>query len=466
MGDVGRTFCITCAVVCLCGVTRPACDRVVMAETPAHHAPGGRFRNPWPSFTDLMVQSRSVLKMIIESAKRELRRPRRHVALPRVRNPRVDLIAALCGGAAVGSRVAAWEPSRPRLAGARDSPVHTPTSPSCDGGFSGIQATWIGHATWLVQMNGLTIVTDPVWSERASAVQFAGPARAQPPGVALADIPKVDVVVVSHDHYDHLDYGSVQQLLERHADAQWFVPLGVRQWMLDAGAPPQHVHEMDWWDAATLRTTDKGEPRVELKQAYGRNREENEAIGSDEVSGPRELQLVCTPCQHNSGRYAQTTRNTLWASFCLIGGVEDLKFFFSGDTAYRGQPLDFVDTVEARDELPSCPAFKQIGERVGPFDLAALPVGAYEPRWFMSHIHTDPDDAVCIHRDVKSHHSVGMHWGTFKLTTEALDEPPARLRQALDDRNVPQEDFVCVEHGETIRVGKGGARVDLPAAAP
>ncbi|RJR20022.1 MAG: MBL fold metallo-hydrolase [Nitrospiraceae bacterium] len=255
--------------------------------------------------------------------------------------------------------------------------------------------TWIGHATLLIQMHGNNILTDPQFSERASPVQWAGPRRVVPPGIAMEDLPDIDIVIISHDHYDSLDVNTVRGLHARTGGdkTKFFVPLGLKAWFQKLEIT--NVVEMDWWD-------------------------EQEA-GS--------LKVIAVPMQHWGKRTPFNRNDHLWASWVII--ADDFRFYFGGDTGFSSH-------------------FKETGDRFGPFDLAALPIGAYEPRWFMRNHHINPEEAVQGHIALRSKKSVAMHWGTFMLTDEPLDEPPVRLRKALKDASVPEEAFRVLQHGETI----------------
>ena len=267
-------------------------------------------------------------------------------------------------------------------------------------------ATWIGHATVLVQAGGLNVLTDPVFSERASPVQFAGPRRAQPPGIALADLPAIDVVLVSHNHYDHLDRGSIVQLNERGQGRTIFlVPLGLKSWMQAQGV--HNVFELDWWDTHLVR----GMP----------------------------FQLV--PEQHWSARSLGDRNKTLWGGWAVR--APDLHWYFSGDTGYAAH-------------------FRAARERDGAFDLALLAIGAYEPRWFMRDQHMNPAEAVQAHRDLGARHSIGIHWGTFPLTDEALDQPPRDLAQARAAAGLAEADFGVLAIGQTHWLSAREARQSAP----
>ncbi|MEO8389926.1 MBL fold metallo-hydrolase [Polaromonas sp.] len=260
--------------------------------------------------------------------------------------------------------------------------------------------TWIGHASMLVQAGGLNVLTDPVFSQRASPVQFMGPSRVQPPGIALADLPPIDVVVVSHNHYDHLDTDSVQAIAARSAAAGrptlFLVPLGVKSWFASRGIT--HVIEMDWWDSHVYRG----------------------------------VEFNFTPVQHWSARSFGDRSQTLWGGYAVF--APDLHWYFSGDTGYS---KDFLDT-RAR-----------FANRGGGFDLALIAVGGYEPRWFMSGQHVNPAEAVQIHQDLGARRSVGVHWGTFELTDEPLDQPPQDLAAARAAKGLKDDDFSVMAIGET-----------------
>ena len=265
--------------------------------------------------------------------------------------------------------------------------------------------TWIGHASLLVQADGLNVLTDPVFSERASPLSFAGPKRLQPPGLALSQLPRIDVVLISHNHYDHLDLASVQALAQQAGGSPLFlVPLGIAEWMKEAGI--DNVVELDWWEPQRL----KG------------------------------VEFVLTPVQHWSGRTYWDRAETLWGGWAVFG--PGLHWFFAGDTGYS---QDFADIRQRF-------APRQTEAKGGGFDLALIPVGAYEPRWFMKDQHVNPEESVRIHRDLGAKRSVGMHWGTFALTDEPLDQPPKDLRSAREAQGVGADEFSLMAIGETQRI--------------
>ena len=257
--------------------------------------------------------------------------------------------------------------------------------------------TWIGHATALVQIGGLNVLTDPQFSERASPVQWVGPQRFQPPGVLLRELPHIDIVVISHNHYDHLDLDSVKALAAQAGGPPLFVvPLGVERWLADEGIT--NARALDWWD-----TLERNGVRVHL-----------------------------VPVQHWSGRGYTDRMRTLWGGYVIEGAGR--RTFFGGDTGYSAE------------------AFKEIGARLGPIDLALIPIGGYEPRWFMAQQHVNPEEAVQIHLDLRARRSLGVHWGTFQLTDEPLDQAVSDLAAARHKAGITERQFFVLRHGETRRL--------------
>ncbi len=266
--------------------------------------------------------------------------------------------------------------------------------------------TWIGHATVLAQIGGLNVLTDPIFSARASPVQFIGPKRHQAPGVALADLPSIDLVLVSHNHYDHMDEGSLCALAKQPGGGPWFVvPLGLAAWFQRRGI--ERVIELDWWQCHEIQT----------------------ALGAVEV--------VLLPAQHWSARGLGDRMKTLWGGFAVI--APDCHLFYAGDTAYS---RDFTDIREHF-------AGRQTGAQGGGFDIALLPIGAYEPRWFMSTQHVNVEEALKIHQDLGAKRSLGVHWGTFELTNEPLDEPPRQLAAQREALGIAAQDFFTLGIGQT-----------------
>ncbi|MGI9328802.1 MAG: MBL fold metallo-hydrolase [Pseudomonadales bacterium] len=283
-----------------------------------------------------------------------------------------------------------YDPVRDRV------PTATPDLVAAGEASTNATVTWVGHATVLIQHQGINVLTDPMFSEYASPVSFAGPKRVSKPAVAIAQLPPIHAVVISHNHYDHLDIATIQQLGN---DPVYFVPLGLGPWLQARGIATTQIREMDWWQEDAIR-----------------------------VEG-QELQVTATPSQHFSGRGLFDRNKTLWASWRL--GWNDFQTWFGGDTGYNAQQ------------------FKEIGARLGPFDLGIIPIGAYEPRWFMSTVHVNPEEALLIHRDIGAQSSMGIHWGTFVLAGEGVLTPPAALATARQRQGMDAEDFVAFAVGET-----------------
>ena len=324
----------------------------VSRPRPAHHNPEGGFVNPWPT------------------AKREeggflrWQRERRAKSL-------------------------APDPAPEALPQARSEIAHPHAAPE------EIWITWVGHATFLIQVSGFNLLTDPHWSRRASPVQFLGPARFTAPGVAWEDLPRIDAVLLSHDHYDHLDEGTVRKLNRRFRDAvRWFTPLEYQGWFRGRGI--RQVTELDWWDEAKLG----------------------------------DLTITALPAQHWTSRTPWDRQDKLWASWAITtpGGR---KVYFGGDSGYF-------------------PGYPEIGERAGPFDAVLLPIGAYDPRWFMRPVHMNPEEAILAYQELGGRGIfAGMHWGTWRLTDEDPLEPPVRTRAGWQGAGLPADRFWIPRHGET-----------------
>lgn len=248
--------------------------------------------------------------------------------------------------------------------------------------------TWIGHATLLVRMDGAGFLTDPVFSERASPLSFAGPRRLVPPGVPLGELPPLDFALLSHDHYDHADLPSIKALAAR--GLRFIVPRGVADLVRRVGG---EAVELGWWDSVV--------------------------IGA--------LRVTCVPAQHFSGRTLTDRNRRLWAGWVVAGPSR--RFYFAGDTAYF-------------------PAFSEIGRRLGPLHLAAVPIGAYSPREIMSPVHTTPEEGLQAALDAGAERVLGMHFGTFDLADEPLDEPPRRFLAEAARRELGDRAFV-LQVGET-----------------
>jgi len=266
--------------------------------------------------------------------------------------------------------------------------------------------TWVGHATVMAQLGGLTLLTDPIFSDRASPSSLVGPRRHQPPGVPLNALPRIDLVLASHNHYDHLDDASVRALNAQAGGLPLFVvPLGLKSWL--AGRGIAHAIELDWWQGHMVPT------------AHG------------------EVEVMLVPAQHWSARGLNDRMTTLWGGFAVF--APDCHLFYAGDTGYS---RDFTDMRERF-------APRQTVAQGGGFDIALLPIGAYEPRWFMTDQHVNVHEAVKIHLDLGAKRSLGVHWGTFELTDEPLDEPPRALATQRQAQGLADDEFFVLAVGET-----------------
>jgi len=271
-----------------------------------------------------------------------------------------------------------------------DEPPSQP--PSLDGALAVV--TFIGHATFLIQTAAGNILTDPVYSQRASPLTWAGPQRVRQPAVRFDDLPPISTVLLSHNHYDHCDVRTLRMLAARF-DPVVVTPLGNGSLVRSAGL--RRVEELDWWEDA--KTT--------------------------------ALPITLTPAHHFSARGPFDRNRALWGGFVLATG--DSRILFAGDSAYDD-------------------GFKAIRQRIGRIALALLPIGAYEPRWFMHAVHMNPAEAVQAHLDLDASQSVAMHFGTFQLTTEGIDEPARALEEACRARNIPLSRFRALGFGESLRL--------------
>jgi L-ascorbate metabolism protein UlaG (beta-lactamase superfamily) len=271
-----------------------------------------------------------------------------------------------------------------------DEPPQRP--PGLDGAAAVI--TFIGHATFLIQTAAGNILTDPMYSDRAGPLSVFGPRRVRKPAVLFDDLPPISTVLLSHNHYDHCDLRTLRMLVDRF-DPIVITPL--RNGALVRAAGIRRVEELDWWQEAKA------------------------------VAWP----IVLTPAQHFSARSPLDRNRALWGGFMLT--ARGARIFFAGDTAYA-------------------PLFREVRQRLGPIDLALLPIGAYEPRWFMQAVHMNPAEAVQAHLDLEATESVGMHFGTFQLTTEGIDEPPRALEDACRAKHIPPSRFRVLHFGESMRL--------------
>lgn len=325
------------------------------STTSTHHTPEGGFRNPWPETRQHGFKD--FLKWRLFERPRDAREadPPRN-SLPR-RNPAIV---------------------RPRAARGYRS------------------ATWVGHSSVLLQLGPVNVLTDPMWSERASPFQWIGPRRIMSAAVDFDALPEIDVVLQSHNHYDHLDATTVRRLATRSPNATWFCPLGVGALLRSLGV--REVVERDWWE-------------------------------SFEGAG---FAATCTPAQHFSGRTLRDRNRTLWCGWTLA--ADGVNVYFAGDTAMN-------------------PEFESIGSRLGPFDLVMLPIGAYDPEWFMGTVHMNPEEAVAAYRALASTDRrtacLPIHWGTIRLTDEPTEAPRIRFERAWSDASLPPSTKWSLVHGET-----------------
>jgi L-ascorbate metabolism protein UlaG (beta-lactamase superfamily) len=254
------------------------------------------------------------------------------------------------------------------------------------------EITFIGHSSFLVRLPGLNVLTDPVFADRCSPVSFAGPHRVRAPGIALADLPPIDLTLLSHNHYDHMDLKGLRALRRRFPKMQIAAPLGNAGYLAKKGLPG--AIELDWWQSLTLGET----------------------------------KITATPARHFAARWLNDRNQTLWAGFMLEH--RGAMLYFAGDTGYTK-------------------FFTEIREKLGSPDIALLPIGAYEPRWFMQVVHMNPADAVKAHQDLIPRQSIGMHFGTFQLTAEAIDQPEKDLALAKTEAAIPDAAFTTLDCGET-----------------
>ncbi|HEY7029434.1 MAG TPA: MBL fold metallo-hydrolase, partial [Gemmatimonadales bacterium] len=257
-----------------------------------------------------------------------------------------------------------------------------------------VVVTFIGHASFLLQTAGVNLLIDPVYAERASPFSFIGPRRVRAPGVRFDDLPPISCVLLSHNHYDHCDLVALREL-DRRFHAPIVTPIGNGRLLRSAGI--QHIEELDWWENAHTAP----------------------------------LPITLTPAQHFSARHLFDRNRALWAGFLIEASGR--RILFAGDTGYGAH-------------------FREMAARLSPIDFALIPIGAYEPRWFMKDIHMNPAEAVQAHLDLAATESLAMHFGTFQLTPEGIDDPPRELGKALLERGVPAERFKVVAVGESVWV--------------
>jgi len=278
-------------------------------------------------------------------------------------------------------------------------PIIEPQFPKSD---SSLAATWLGHATLLIRLDDISIITDPVWASRATpfGLRMFGCRRYRSPPCEINKLPKIDVGIISHNHYDHLDEVAVRKISSKCPNMVWFVPTGLKDWMIKV-TQSGTVYELCWGQKETVWIDDKS------------------------------YDIWCIPAQHWSQRGVFNRNKSLWCGWAIVG--PENKFYYTGDTGFCEEE------------------FRKLGQQLGPFDLCAIPIGCYEPRWIMESQHIGPLEAVSIHRLVKSIKSIGVHWGTYKMffSCESYLDPRSMLREQIEKANLPQNSFITLEHGET-----------------
>lgn len=255
---------------------------------------------------------------------------------------------------------------------------------------SRIQITWVGHSTFLIQVAGKNILTDPTWGKRASPIRWLGPKRFARPGLAFTDLPHIDIVVISHSHYDHLDRPTIKKL---GATPHYILPPNLGKWFTQLGI--SNTTELEWWSDTT-------------------------------IDG---LRITAVPAKHWSKRSVWGKQDVGWGGYVIETPARNI--YFAGDTGYHKE------------------YFKEIGKRFPRIDLGLIPIGAYYPEWFFGRYHINPREAIVVHREVGAKKSIGMHWGTFKLTQEPLDEPPTYLASETASAKLPSDEFTTMKIGET-----------------
>jgi L-ascorbate metabolism protein UlaG (beta-lactamase superfamily) len=258
-----------------------------------------------------------------------------------------------------------------------------------------LRVTFVNHSTFLLQLNGINILTDPMWSERASPVSWAGPRRFRAPGIRFEDLPPIDIVLLSHDHYDHMDLPTLRRLQEHHGPTIYTALKNAR--LLERHGI-RNVIEMDWWQETVAR---------------------------------RDLSIASVPAQHFSGRMLFDRDKRLWCGFVLQ--TEDLCIYFAGDTG-------------------AGPHTALIAKRFPAIDLAILPIGAYRPEWFMGEVHMSPDEAVAAHLQLGARVSIASHFGTFALADDGEDEPGERLHEVLRQTDLRGTEFWLMEFGQAVQL--------------
>ncbi|ORX69081.1 Metallo-hydrolase/oxidoreductase [Linderina pennispora] len=345
--------------------------RQQLAKDKSHHLPNGRFKNPWNSFQPASWLSYVSYLLFRRSTKLVTQ------SIEEGRAPEVLVLDT-------------------------DALSNPPKDK--------IQFTWLGQSSLFVQIDGANILFDPALSERCSPVQWIGPKRITKAPCAVAELPRIDAVVLSHDHVDHLDWNTLTDVVAKYPEIQILAPLGNGPILKSIGF--KNIRLADWWD----------ELEIEL--------------GAENKS----LTFACTPAQHSSGRGFFDKDASLWASWVVQGSG---RFFFSGDSGYSASNNNPTGAKN--------PAFEQIGKVYGPIDLAAIAIGIYSPPEILDSLNMQPEQSVKVHEEIRSRRSIGVHWGTLAVTEEPVDEPPQRLAAEVLARGHQAEDFGVIRIGETVQ---------------
>lgn len=260
----------------------------------------------------------------------------------------------------------------------------------------GVRITFVNHSTFLIQVDGLNLITDPVWSKRTSPTEWAGPKRMRPPGIRLEDLPPIDVILLSHNHWDHLDLRTVKKIVARHRP-KIITPLGVKNFLESTGVGG--ARDLDWWQEETINDS---------------------------------MRIQSVPAQHFSGRGLFDRDATLWCGYVILRPRGNI--YFVGDTGYHPE------------------LFRDIGERCGPLEVALVPIGAFKPEWFMAPIHCSPAEAVRIHQDIRTRRSIATHFGTFPLADDGQWEPVEELRKVMQESQIHPDSFLVLKEGEPYHI--------------
>lgn len=313
-----------------------------------------------------------------------------------------------------------------------------------------VRLTWLGHSTCLIQNAEMVILTDPIFSVRSSPFQNlpVGCARQIPPALTIDELPAIDVCLVSHDHYDHLDKPSVFQLADK--VGLWVVPSGISAWLQEkCDIPADKVVECEWWESVRVERSPCTGQWQEMERENTVSRPVHPAAAGSTPQPPNSLWLTCCPAQHWASRTYFDRNFRLWCSWAVFFPSR-ANFYFGGDTALP----------------PQFPLFEQISDYLGPIDLAALPIGAYEPAYFMHASHMDPHEAVFVHKALRVRCSVGIHWGSFDLAEEPMDEPPELLRQAVQEETDQVVDFMAIPNGASIEMRRAPSELEIVKTLP